>query len=117
MPALPTAYSSRTQVSQLIKTKISSNFSFVLSYTNLHILFDTLHIIVYTNKEVTLTPRDKAIERLQNNGYYKKRSGKKQDIYYNDQTKCIIPLKRHDFDDNDLMYITKEIKQYKGLCK
>lgn len=58
-----------------------------------------------------MKPRDKAITELNENGYYLKRNGANHDIYFNDQTKSIIPLKRHDFDENDLRYIQKEIKQ------
>lgn len=58
-----------------------------------------------------MKPRDKAITELNENGYYLKRNGANHDIYFNDQTKSIIPLKRHDFDENDLRYIRKEIKQ------
>lgn len=59
-----------------------------------------------------MTPRDKAIKELRNNRYYKKRDGANHDIYYNDETKCIIPLKRHDFDESDFRYIAKEINHY-----
>lgn len=57
-----------------------------------------------------MKPRDKAIADLNTNGYYLKRNGANHDIYFNDQTKSIIPLKRHDFDESDLRYIRKEIK-------
>ncbi len=60
-----------------------------------------------------MKPRDKAIQELSNNGYHFKRHGANHDIYYNETTKCIIPLKRHDFDEDDLGYITKEIKHNK----
>lgn len=58
-----------------------------------------------------MKPRNIAIKELNQCGYYLKRNGSNHDIYYNDQTKSIIPLKRHDFDENDLRYIRKEIKQ------
>jgi len=64
-----------------------------------------------------MKPRDKAIEELHKNGYTKKPYGKKHDIYYNEETKCIIPLKRHDFDEDDLRYILREIKQNKERGK
>ena len=57
-----------------------------------------------------MKPRDKAINKLNENGYYFERNGKNHDIYYNEKTKCIIPLKRHDFDEDDLRYIEKEIR-------
>ena len=40
-----------------------------------------------------------------------KRSGGNHDIYYNPDTKYSIPLKRGHFDEDDLRYIRKEIKQ------
>lgn len=58
--------------------------------------------------------RDKAIRELKANGYQFKRTGTNHDIYYNEKTKCIIPLKRHDFDEDDLKYIVKEIKYNKN---
>lgn len=58
-----------------------------------------------------MIPRKKAIKALKDGGYIFKRSGGNHDIYYNSKTGCIIPLKRHDFDEDDLRYILKEIKQ------
>lgn len=60
-----------------------------------------------------MKPRDKAIEKLNENGYVFTRNGKNHDIYYNDDLRCSIPLKRHDFDEDDLRYIEKEIKHNK----
>lgn len=57
-----------------------------------------------------MTPRNKAIQELNKGGYLFKRSGGNHDIYYNSQLGCLIPLKRHDFDEDDLRYIQKEIK-------
>lgn len=57
-----------------------------------------------------MKPRDKAIETLNQNGYIFKRHGTNHDIYCNEETHMIIPLKRHDFDESDLRYIQKEIK-------
>lgn len=57
-----------------------------------------------------MKPRDQAIADLKQNGYSLKRNGSNHDIYFNDQTNAIIPLKRHDFDESDLRYIRKEIK-------
>lgn len=48
---------------------------------------------------------------LNDNGYEFKRSGGNHDIYYNPHTKYSIPLKRGHFDEDDLRYIRKEIKQ------
>ncbi len=58
-----------------------------------------------------MNPRNMAIKELNNSGYQFKRSGGKHDIYYNSETKCAIPLKRGHFDEDDLRYILKEIKQ------
>ena len=60
-----------------------------------------------------MKPRNKAIQDLNEGGYAFKRSGANHDIYYNAEIGSIIPLKRHDFDEDDLRYIQKEIKQNK----
>lgn len=60
-----------------------------------------------------MKPRAKAVNELNENGYFLKRNGANHDIFYNADTKSIIPLKRHDFDESDLRYIQKEIKQQK----
>lgn len=57
-----------------------------------------------------MKPRAKAIKELEANGYIFKRHGTNHDIYFNREVGCIIPLKRHDFDENDLRYIQSEIK-------
>lgn len=56
-------------------------------------------------------PRKQAILDLEESGYTFYREGKKHEIYKNQSTGEIIPLKRHDFNENDLKYIRKEIKQ------
>ncbi len=56
-----------------------------------------------------MNPRGKALKDLKNAGYFLKRNGANHDIYYNPELKTTIPLKRHDFNDNDLKYIRKEI--------
>ena len=58
-----------------------------------------------------MKPRDKAIKTLRAAGYKFDRHGKKHDMYYNSELQCSIPPKRHDFDENDLRYIEKEINQ------
>jgi len=58
-----------------------------------------------------MKPRDKAIKELEDNGYTFKRHGANHDIYYNPENRCSIPLKRHDFDESDHRYISKEIKR------
>lgn len=57
-----------------------------------------------------MTPHDKAVQALKENGYVSKRK-KKHEIFYNPELNRAIPLKTHDFDENDLRYILKEIKQ------
>lgn len=58
-----------------------------------------------------MKPRAKAISELETNGYSFKRHGANHDIFYNPALGCIIPLKRHDFDESDLRYIQSEIKK------
>lgn len=60
-----------------------------------------------------MQPHEKAISDLNDSGYYFDRHGKKHDIYFNAELGCMISLKRHDFDEDDLRYIRKEIKQNK----
>ncbi|MBR4528772.1 MAG: hypothetical protein IKO80_00690 [Lachnospiraceae bacterium] len=56
-------------------------------------------------------PRKTAIKELQANGYIFKRYGRNHDIYYNPDKRYSIPLKRGSFDEEDLRYIRKEIRQ------
>ncbi len=56
-------------------------------------------------------PRKQAIKDLENLGYVFKRHGARHDLYENPVTQHSIPIKRHDFDENDLRYIRKEAKQ------
>lgn len=53
-------------------------------------------------------PRKITIKRLATNGYSLKRHGANHDLYYNPETKKTIPVKRHDFNENDMKYILKE---------
>lgn len=55
-----------------------------------------------------MSPRNITIKELEDNGYILKRHGKSHDIYYNPNTKSTIPVKRHDFNENDMKYIFKE---------
>lgn len=57
-----------------------------------------------------MNPRKKTIKTLEANGFIFKRSGANHDIYFNPQTRVMIPVKRHDFDENDMRYIFKEAK-------
>ena len=54
-------------------------------------------------------PRKQAVNELERAGYILKRRGGNHDIYFDPLTMSMIPLKRHDFNDNDLRYILKEI--------
>lgn len=58
-----------------------------------------------------MSPRKMALKDLMDAGYTLKRAGANHDIYYNAETGSMIPLKRHDFNDNDRKYIQKEIKK------
>lgn len=56
-----------------------------------------------------MTPLKQAIKELKENGYVLKRHGANHDIYFNAMKRKAIPLKRHDFSENDLNYIRKEM--------
>ena len=55
-----------------------------------------------------MNPRPQPINQLASSGYVLKRHGANHDIYYNQQTHSTIPVKRHDFNENDMKYIFKE---------
>ena len=50
----------------------------------------------------------RALKKLEKAGYFFKRHGANHDI--NEKKRRAIPLKRHDFDERDLLYIEQEIK-------
>jgi hypothetical protein len=56
-----------------------------------------------------MSPLMLAKKELRKSGYLLKRRGANHDIYFNAEKKKAIPLKRHDFNENDLYYIRKEI--------
>lgn len=58
-----------------------------------------------------MTPRDIALTELKESGYRFERHGANHDIYFNPELNCSIPVKRHQFSENALRYIRKEIKQ------
>lgn len=58
-----------------------------------------------------MNQRNITVKNLSNSGYQFKHSGRNHDIYYNPDTKYFMPLKREHFDEDDLRYIRKEIKQ------
>lgn len=55
-----------------------------------------------------MSPRQETLKLLLANGYEEKRQGKKHTIFYSPVTKKTIPVKRHDFDEEDMRYILKE---------
>ena len=55
-----------------------------------------------------------AIIDLKKAGYVLERHGANHDIYRNYVTGYKIPLKRHDFNNNDRKYINKEIRKKHG---
>ena len=52
--------------------------------------------------------RQMTVDDLLQNGFLWKREGKKHTIYWNPETGQTIPVKRHDFDEDDRRYILKE---------
>ena len=56
-----------------------------------------------------MTSLRKAKKELKEKGYVLKRRGANHDIYYNKEKKRTVPLKRHDFDEDDLIYLRKEM--------
>ncbi len=63
-----------------------------------------------------MNPQKETIKILKANGYILKRHGANHDLYFNPQSKKTIPVKRHDFNENDMRYILKEagIKAERG---
>ena len=47
-------------------------------------------------------------EELEKNGFIFKRHGASHDLYFQPNTKQTIPVKRHDFNEDDMRYIFKE---------
>ena len=60
-----------------------------------------------------MNPHKRAEKELADAGFVLKRRGANHDIYHLPGSTGIIPLKRHDFNENDLDYIRKEIDQIK----
>lgn len=55
-----------------------------------------------------MTPRQETINDLKRAGFLLKREGGNHAIYWNPKTNQTIPVKRHDFNENDRRYILKE---------
>ena len=58
-----------------------------------------------------MTPRDKAIKLLNENGYFFDGHGAKHDKYYNAELHATITLKRHDVSENTVDYLRQEIRR------
>lgn len=61
-----------------------------------------------------MNPRKETIVELENGGFVLARHGANHDIYFNPTTSVTIPVKRHDFDEDDKRYILKEAKLNKN---
>ena len=57
-----------------------------------------------------MNPRKETITILEDDGYILARHGANHDIYFNPAKGLTIPVKRHDFDEDDKRYILKEAK-------
>lgn len=55
-----------------------------------------------------MNQRQMTVDDLKKNGFQLKREGKNHSIFWNPETGQTIPVKRHDFDENDRRYILKE---------
>lgn len=55
-----------------------------------------------------MSPRKLTVNDLLKHGFKLAREGKNHTIYFNPVTKQTIPVKRHDFNENDRRYILKE---------
>lgn len=64
-----------------------------------------------------MNPRKETITLLGENGFVLARHGSNHDIFFNPQTKLTVPVKRHDFDEDDMRYILKEAKIDRGKRK
>lgn len=61
-----------------------------------------------------MNPRKETIVALEGGGFVFARHGANHDIYFNPTTGVTIPVKRHDFDEDDKRYILKEAKRGKN---
>lgn len=55
-----------------------------------------------------MNPRKETLTILGDHGYILARHGANHDIYFNPAKGITIPVKRHDFDEDDMRYILKE---------
>lgn len=56
-----------------------------------------------------MNPRKIAIQEIEEKGFYFLRHGANHDIYRSDSLNYNLTVKRHDFDEDDLRYLRKEI--------
>ena len=57
-----------------------------------------------------MNPRKETIALLKGDGFILARHGSNHDIYFSPEKGLTIPVKRHDFDEDDKRYILKEAK-------
>ena len=55
-----------------------------------------------------MNPRKETVRILQENGFVLARHGSNHDIYAHPEKRITVPVKRHDFDEDDKRYILKE---------
>lgn len=59
-----------------------------------------------------MNARTQTIKELEALGFRFARHGASHDIYFNPALGVTIPIKRHDFDENDMRYILKEARRF-----
>lgn len=57
-----------------------------------------------------MNPRKETVNILEQDGFVLARHGGNHDIYFHPARGITIPVKRHDFDEDDKRYILKEAK-------
>lgn len=57
-----------------------------------------------------MNPRKETVNILAGDGFILARHGSNHDVYFHPTKKITIPVKRHDFDEDDKRYILKEAK-------
>ena len=57
-----------------------------------------------------MNPRKETITTLEGDGFILARHETNHDIYFHPEKRITIPVKRHDFDEDDKRYILKEAK-------
>lgn len=64
-----------------------------------------------------MNPRKETVTILEGDGFILSRHGSNHDIYFHPEKRITIPVKRHDFDADDMRYILKEAKIDKEKTK